>query len=68
MAQCTASTTKKAWRNPLAPMARCTREAVTIVRRDYGYAVETQAVCRLHARKLIERGAVEVIDASPSGS
>lgn len=44
--QCAAKTTKKAWNNPLAPRARCSKDALP--GRDF---------CAVHQRKADEREA-----------
>lgn len=64
--QCQASTTKKAWSNPLAPMAKCTREAKAEVAYDSKYSRPNECVCLLHLKKRLERGwkLVRMIDSA----
>jgi hypothetical protein len=65
---CQASTTKKAWNNPLAPMAKCTHEAKAEVAYAGQYPRPNECVCAIHLKKRLERGwkLVRMIDsASP---
>ena len=53
--ECQASLTRKAWNNPLAPLAKCTREATAVVACDTS-GQHTECVCALHLRKRLKRG------------
>jgi len=66
--RCQASTTKKAWNNPLAPMAKCSREATAEVEYRGQFSRDNECVCALHLKKRLAYGwtLVRMIDsASP---
>jgi hypothetical protein len=52
--QCDCSTTKKAWSNPLAPMARCSKKAIASIV-QHGRVVH---VCVAHQAKFKRTGYV----------
>ena len=45
---CEAKTNKKAWNNPLAPMARCAKEAKVEIE---DWQKHKRRVCNVHAKK-----------------
>lgn len=55
--QCQSKTTKRAWRNPLAPMATCVRDAKMTLKGSGGKLMN---VCTLHGKKLLEYGWTKV--------
>ena len=56
MSQCESKMTRKAWRNPLAPMAQCSRDATMVVENPgLGWAKPT-SVCGMHGNRLLARG------------
>jgi hypothetical protein len=58
--QCQSTTSKKAWRNPLAPYARCSRDSKMLLEKK-GVAWGTpQRACTIHGKKLLEQGWTEV--------
>ena len=57
--KCEAKTSKKAWANPLAPMARCENKATLVVKVD---GVERR-MCRTHANKAAEGRYVATVKA-----
>lgn len=57
---CESRTTKKAWRNPLAPMARCQNTAtMTVEKKDVAWG-KPQHACTLHGKRLLEGGWTKV--------
>ena len=58
MSRCESSTRKKAWCNPLAPLARCSRASVMVVELPTrtGHYGQPMYVCRAHGNALLKRG------------
>lgn len=52
--QCEGRTRKRAWSNPHAPMAQCSRNAAVVMVHPDGKRRES--VCRIHARRLESLG------------
>ena len=56
--KCESKTTKRAWRNPLAPMAQCSREARVTMTSPGGSLMR---VCGVHAARLRSFGWTNVV-------
>ena len=58
--KCESKTTKRAWRNPLAPMAQCSREAKMVVENKGLSWGKPMHVCAIHGNRLMARGWIRV--------